>query len=76
MRAAIMGVRVRDTTAETRMVRDTVMANSRSNRPTMPPINNTGMKTATKDRLMEMMVKPISLAPLMAASSGRMPRSR
>ena len=47
-----------------------VTANSRNTRPTMPPINSTGMKTAISEKVIEMMVKPISRAPLSAASIG------
>ncbi len=45
-----------------------VTANSCSRRPTIPPRNSTGMKTATRDRVMETMVKPISREPRNAAS--------
>ena len=57
------------------MVIVTVIANSRNSRPTMPPMSSSGMNTATSDRLMEMMVKPISPAPLKAASLGDIPAS-
>ncbi len=59
-----MGVSVRETATETTMVMVTVTANSRNRRPTMPPISSRGIKTATSETEMEMMVKPISLAPL------------
>ena len=52
------------------MVIVTVMANSRNSRPTMPPISSSGMKTATSDRLIDTMVKPISPAPRSAAWNG------
>ena len=42
----------------------------------MPPMKSSGMKTAMREKVMEMMVKPICPAPLMAASSGRIPSSR
>ena len=64
------GVSVSETNAETAMVIVTVMANSRKMRPTMPPIISNGMNTAISDRLIDRIVKPISPAPLMAASSG------
>ena len=54
---------------------DTVTANSRNTRPTMPPISSTGMNTAISEKVIEMMVKPISRAPFSAASNGRMPCS-
>ena len=37
----------------------------------MPPIRRIGMNTATSEMLIERTVKPISLAPRSAASSGR-----
>ena len=40
------------------------MANSLNTRPTTPPMNSTGMNTATSDSVIEMMVKPISLRAL------------
>ena len=49
--------------------------NSRNSRPTMPPINRRGMKTATREVLMEMTVKAISLAPSNAARNGVSPFS-
>ena len=52
-----------------------VTANSRNTRPTMPPIISTGMKTAIRAKVIEMMVKPISADPLSAASNGRIPPS-
>ena len=52
-----------------------VTANSRNTRPTMPPISSTGMNTAISENVIETMVKPISRAPLSAASNGRMPPS-
>ena len=45
------------------MVMVTVTANSRKSLPTMPPSINNGMNTATSDRLIETMVKPISDEP-------------
>ena len=52
-----------------------VTANSRKTRPTMPPINSTGMNTAMSEKVIETMVNPISRAPLSAASNGRIPPS-
>ena len=60
---------------ETRIATVTVTANSRNSRPTMPLISSSGMNTATSERLIETMVKPISPAPLSAASSGVRPAS-
>ncbi len=55
------------------MAVDRVTANSRKSRPTMPPIISSGMNTAISDVLMVRTVKPISLAPLSAASVGGIP---
>ncbi len=52
-RAHIIGVVVSDTTSETRIAADSVTANSRNRRPTMPPMSSIGMKTATSDRLID-----------------------
>ena len=52
-----------------------VTANSRNSRPTMPPMNSTGMNTATSESVIEMIVKPISREPSSAASNGRLPIS-
>ena len=70
-----MGERVSATKADTAMVMVMVTANSRNRRPMMPPISSKGMNTATSDTLMDMMVKPISPAPLSVASSGDIPAS-
>jgi len=48
-----MGVVVREMTIDTTMAVESVMANSRKRRPTMPAIRRIGMKTAIKDMLME-----------------------
>ena len=68
-----MGVSVSETTAEMRIVTLRVTANSRNSRPTMSPMNRSGISTATSEMLSEMIVKPISPAPLSAASSGGSP---
>ena len=52
-----------------------VTANSRNSRPMMPPMNSSGISTATSDTVSERMVKPICLAPLSAASNGVSPSS-
>ncbi len=49
--------------------------NSLNMRPTTPPMNSTGMNTATSDSVIETMVKPTSLEPLKAASIGFSPAS-
>jgi hypothetical protein len=58
-----MGVVVSEISIDTRMAVESVMANSRKSRPTMPAMRRIGMKTAISDMLMEKMVKPISPSP-------------
>ncbi len=70
-----MGVVVSETTIDTRMAAAMTTANSRKNRPTMPPMNQMGTNTAISDRLIDTTVKPISREPRSAASSAPMPRS-
>ena len=41
----------------------------------MPPISNSGISTAISEMLIDMMVKPISPAPLSAAAIGDSPCS-
>ena len=73
--AHMVGVSVSEMTAEMTMAKLNVTANSCSSRPIRPCINSSGMKTAMRDMLMEMTVKPICLAPLSAASNGESPAS-
>ncbi len=54
-RAQSIGVSVQRDEAEIRMAMEMVTANSRNTRPTTPPMNSTGMNTATSDSVMEMM---------------------
>ena len=63
-----LGTMVREITAEMTMVTASVTANSRNSRPTTSPMNSSGISTASSDTVSEMMVKPISPAPLNAAS--------
>ncbi len=70
-----MGVRVRETKAETMMVTLRVMANSRNRRPTMSPMNSSGISTAISETVSDIMVKPICSEPRSAASSGGTPSS-
>jgi energy-coupling factor transporter transmembrane protein EcfT len=67
---------VSEITSETATATESVTANSRNRRPTRPPMNNSGMKTATSEILIESTVKPTSREPLSAASSGVRPSSR
>jgi hypothetical protein len=48
---------------ETRIAVQITTANSRNSRPMIPPMNSTGMNTATSDSVIEKIVKPISRAP-------------
>ena len=73
--AHIIGVRVSETTADTRMVTLRVMANSRKSRPTTSPMKSSGISTAIRDTVRETMVKPICSEPFRAACSGDSPSS-
>ena len=70
-----MGVSVSETTAETRIVTLSVMANSRNRRPTMSPMNSSGISTAINEMVSDTMVKPICSEPFSAACSGGSPSS-
>ncbi len=70
-----IGVSVSDTNPETRMATPMVTANSRNSRPTRPPMNTSGMNTATSEMVMDRMVKPISRAPSKAACRAGFPIS-
>src|SRR5262245_3570944 len=74
--AQIIGVSVSDTTVETAIAKASVTENSRNTRPTTPLMNNSGMKAATSDTLIEITVKPIWRAPSSAAWIGAIPLSR
>ena len=63
-RAHIIGVVVSEITSDIRIATDSVTANSRNRRPTIPPISRMGMNTAISEMLMDITVKPISPAPL------------
>ena len=75
MREHIIGVSVRETTAEITTAMVNVSANSRNMRPTRPVMNSSGMKTAISDSVSDMTVKPISRAPFSAACIGLSPFS-
>ena len=68
-----MGVVVSETTSETAIATESVTANSRKSRPTIPPMKRIGMKTAMSETLIERTVKPISRRPWSAASNGATP---
>ena len=71
-----MGVAVSETIMETAIATDSVTANSRNSRPTMPAISSNGMNTAISETLMVNTVEPTSCAPLSAACMGCNPSSR
>jgi len=73
--AHIIGVSVSETTAETRIVTLSVTANSRKRRPTMSPMNKSGINTAMSETVSEMIVNPICSAPFNAACNGFSPCS-
>ncbi len=70
-----IGVSVSETNPDTRIAMPIVAANSWNNRPTNPPRNRIGMKTATREMVIERIVKPISLAPSSAARQAVFPIS-
>ena len=74
-REHIIGVSVSETKPDNKMAKLIVIANSKKKRPTIPPMKRIGMNTATSEMVIDSTVKPISLAPLMAASYGFMPCS-
>ena len=74
-RLASMGTRVSDTKADTRMDRPTTTANSWNSSPITPGMKKIGIKTATSDVEMEMMVNPTSREPRSAALKGSSPFS-
>ncbi len=53
-----------------------VTENSRNSRPAIPLMNSSGMKAAISETLIEITVKPICLAPSVAARTGVYPFSR
>ena len=71
--AQIIGVTVTEMTVDTAMANTNVRENSRNSRPTMPPMNSSGMNAAISEMLIETTVKPICLAPSMVARSGEEP---
>jgi hypothetical protein len=62
-----IGVKVRAVRPESRKETEIVTANSRSSRPRPPLRKRIGRKTATRETVIEMIVKPTSLAPSSAA---------
>ena len=74
-RAHIIGVAVSDTASDTRIATESVTANSRKRRPTIPPMSRMGMNTAISEKLIDSTVKLTSFAPSSAAWKGVRPRS-
>ena len=70
-----MGVSVNDTSRETAIAKDAVNPKDDMKRPTMPPMNPMGRKTASRDKVVAITAMPISLVPSTAASIGLMPFS-
>ena len=62
-----IGVSVRETKPDIRIAMLIVTANSWRILPRIPPMKSTGMKTATRERVMDKIVKLISLEPVRAA---------
>ena len=67
---------VSEIASDTRIASDSVIANSRNSRPTMPPISRIGRNTAISEKLIDITVKPTSRAPTSAACMRGMPSSR
>ena len=63
-----MGVRVKDTSIETTTAPAQVNPKALMKRPAIPPMNPTGMKTASRDTVVASTASPISLVPRSAAS--------
>ena len=70
-----IGVRVRATKDEISTAPARVSPNSRNSRPTSPPRNMIGMKTATRATVVATTAKKISRVPSMPASVGSRPAS-
>ncbi len=66
---------VSDTSVEITIANTSVTENSRNARPTIPPMNSSGMNAATSEMLIEITVKPIWRAPSMVERSGEWPFS-
>ena len=66
---------VKETSSETAIANDAVNPKDDMKRPTMPPMKPTGRNTASRDSVVAMTARPISLVPSMAACIGGMPFS-
>jgi hypothetical protein len=74
-RAHISGVSVRETRPDAMIATTMVIANSRKILPTSPGMNTSGMNTAAREMVIDKIVKLISLALWMVASSAPSPCS-
>jgi hypothetical protein len=72
-RPASVGVTVNETKSEVSVATVTTSPNSRKKSPTEPGKNEIGRKTTTSTSVMTIAATPISLRPLIAASSGPSP---
>ena len=70
-----IGVRLIDTRPDTRIATPIVIANSCSRRPTIPPMNSTGMKTAASDTVIDRIVNATSFDASNDARIGDFPIS-
>ena len=75
MRLHSSGVSVSETKPDSSTATMMVTANSCSSRPRMPPMNSTGMNTATSEIVIDTTVKPISLEPSSVACRRDLPIS-
>ena len=75
MRLHIIGVSVSETKPEISTAAMIVTANSCNRRPRMPPMKSTGMNTAAREIVIEMMVNTISREPSSVAASTPLPIS-
>ncbi len=71
----IIAVSVSEMIAEATMAVLSVTANSRKSRPMIPPMNSSGMRTATSETVSDTIVKPICFDPFNAAVKGASPSS-
>ena len=74
--AHIIGVVVSETTIDTRMAVDSVTANSRNSRPTIPPMSRIGMNTAIERDADREHGEADLLGPLQRGRTGFIPASR
>ena len=71
----IIAVSVSEMKPDATMAVLSVTANSRNSRPMMPPMNSSGISTATSETVSDRIVKPICFEPFSAALNGGSPSS-